>query len=241
MPSRAVILAAGDGDRLEHLTASLPKPLVHVAGRPLIAYTLEAVAAAGLEEILVVTGYREGELRAALRRSNLGPGLQFASNPRFREGSALSLAAGRDFCGAEPFLLLMADHMFSAGLLKRLLAAAASRPGDCLVAAHAPEGYSPAFLAEATRLRLENETVVELGKGIEPFDALDTGAFVFGPAAWKALDALPLNCELSDVCRELVRRRQLFVAGVTGSFWYDVDTPEDLAEAEALIAARVPA
>lgn len=240
-PLRAVILAAGDGGRLEHLTASLPKPLVQVAGRPLIAYTLDALAENDISDILVVTGYRERELRMALRESHLAAGLRFASNPRFREGSALSLRAARDFCGSEPFLLVMADHMFSGPLLGRLLAARNSRPGACIVAADSAGAHDPAYVAEATRLRLDGNAVVEIGKDLTAFDALDTGAFVLAGPAWEALHALPLNCELSDVCRELIRRGQLVAADVSGTFWYDVDTPEDLVAAEALITARASA
>lgn len=240
---RAVILAAGDGGRLEHLTASLPKPLVQVAGRPLIAYTLDALAASGVTEILVVTGYRERELRMALRESQLAAGLRFASNPRFREGSALSLRAARDFCGSEPFLLLMADHMFSGPLIARLLGARNSHPGacTCIVAADSAGAHDSAYVAEATALRLDGRGVVEIGKDLRAFDALDTGAFVLTDSVWSALDTLPLNCELSDVCRELIRRRELIAADVSGTFWYDVDTPEDLVAAEGLIAARASA
>jgi len=240
-PLRAVILAAGDGGRLEHLTAALPKPLVQVARRPLIAYTLDALAENGVSEILVVTGYRERELRIALRESDLAAGLRFASNPRYREGSALSLRAAREFCGSEPFLLVMADHMFSGQLLGRLAAAGRSRPGACIVAADAAGAHDPAYVAEATRLRLDGDTVLEIGKDLPAFDALDTGAFVLAPVVWNALDALPLNCELSDVCRELIRRDQLVAADVSGTFWYDVDTPEDLVAAEALVTARASA
>jgi choline kinase len=240
-PLRAVILAAGDGGRLEHLTASLPKPLVQVAGRPLIAYTFDALSENGVTEILVITGYRERELRMALRESHLAAGLRFASNPRFREGSALSLRAARDFSGSEPFLLLMADHMFSGPLIARLLGARNSHPGECIVAADSAGAHDPAYVAEATCLRVDGLAVAEIGKDLRAFDALDTGAFVLTDSVWGALDTLSPNCELSDVCRELIRRRELIAADVSGTFWYDVDTPEDLVAAESLIAARASA
>ncbi|MEJ5220904.1 MAG: sugar phosphate nucleotidyltransferase, partial [Tepidiforma sp.] len=63
---RAVILAAGDGGRLGHLTRERPKPLVEVAGRPIIAYTLDALAAAGIRDVAVILGYRAAQLGEAL-------------------------------------------------------------------------------------------------------------------------------------------------------------------------------
>ena len=60
---RAVILAAGDGGRLEPHTSALPKPLIPICGRPLIEFTLDALAETGVSEVVVVTGYREAQLR----------------------------------------------------------------------------------------------------------------------------------------------------------------------------------
>jgi len=54
----AVILAAGEGRRLEPLTNRRPKPMVPVANRPLLEHVVEAVAAAGIDRIALVVGYR---------------------------------------------------------------------------------------------------------------------------------------------------------------------------------------
>ena len=117
---RAVILAAGDGGRLGKRTAGIPKPLISAGGRPLIAYTLEALAENGIDDITVVTGYLGGQLRAGLAEGWHG-NLRFVANPRFTEGAALSLRAAREVAGASPFLLLMADHLLSAEIVAKLL------------------------------------------------------------------------------------------------------------------------
>ncbi|MPZ23422.1 MAG: NTP transferase domain-containing protein, partial [Dehalococcoidia bacterium] len=54
---RGVILAAGNGSRLGSLTANQPKALLEVGGRPLVDYTLDAMAEAGIDQVVVVTGY----------------------------------------------------------------------------------------------------------------------------------------------------------------------------------------
>jgi MurNAc alpha-1-phosphate uridylyltransferase len=69
---KAMILAAGRGNRLQPLTNNCPKPLLPVAGRPLIAYQIEALAAAGFTEIVINTAYKP-EMFPAL----LGDGSQF--------------------------------------------------------------------------------------------------------------------------------------------------------------------
>ncbi len=240
-PLRAVILAAGDGGRLRHLTAELPKPLVTVGGRPIVSYTIEALSAAGVREALVVTGYREAQVRQALAGAPGGLRLSFVTNPRYERGASLSLRAARAFCGDEPFLLLMADHLFSSELLAALMAAW-TPGGPCLVASDSSP-RDAAYVEEATRLALEPASpgtprmVRAIGKDVRAYDALDAGAFVVQPSAWEAMDAVPEDCELSDIGRELIRRRSLAAADVSGAFWYDVDTPDDLAAAETLLAS----
>ena len=116
---KAVILAAGLGTRFNDEFDGRPKPLVQLLDKPLIAYTLEALEEADVEEVLVVTGYRGEEVRTAVKSWYTGK-VSFVSNPRFHEGLSYSLAAAQSFCADDPFLLLMSDHVFSVELLKLL-------------------------------------------------------------------------------------------------------------------------
>jgi choline kinase len=232
---RAVILAAGLGRRIRPLGSPLPKPLLPVNGRALISYTLEALAATDVEEVVVVTGHQ-----AHLVTNALGEGadmaIRFASNPDYYGGSAGSLLAARDFCEDEPFLLLMSDHLFSPELLCLLLDSAET--AGATVAADFGR-YPAEYEEEATRLELDSDrrTVRAIGKGLDRWDALDTGAFVCTRETWSATAGLSAQANVNDVFSALARRELLFAADVTGAFWYDVDTPDDLAAAEAMLAA----
>lgn len=234
--TRALILAAGDGGRLGEYTADIPKPLVPVDGRPLISFTLEALAAAGIEEATVVVGYRSAQLVQALDEAGPGPRLEFVHNDRFHGGASLSLRAARPALRAEPFLLLMADHMLSAPILGRLLSSPRSERTSLVATdgSHWPSAYAD----EATRVRLVpgSRDVAAIGKALEPWDALDTGAFLLAPAAWEAVDAVPEDCELGVIFQELARRGELEAVDVSGAPWYDVDTEEDLAAVRRMVA-----
>ncbi len=63
----AVILAAGEGRRLEPLTNRRPKPMMPVANRPLLEHVVEAVSAAGIDRIVLVVGYRQERIRNHFR------------------------------------------------------------------------------------------------------------------------------------------------------------------------------
>ena len=235
---KAVVLAAGRGQRLSETGPTLPKPLVPLAGKPLVGHTLEALAEAGIERALVVTGHRERAVRQGAQEWARLP-LEFAANPRFHQGASYSLAAARDFCGEDPFLLVMCDHAFSPGLIAALLDSAATDPlGDtCRVAAdRSPR--TDAYADEATKLATDDGGhVTAIGKALPDWHALDAGAFVCSPAIWNAVTAAPDDCGLSDIFAVLARERRLGTVDVSGHFWYDIDTADDLREAERLFAA----
>jgi choline kinase len=230
-----VILAAGRGSRLPG-TLDVPKPLATLLGRPLIQYTFEALRACAVPEVLVVTGYRGLEVRDAAARSGSGLSLSFVTNAHWDAPASTSLRAAESWCGDEPFLLLMSDHVPSPAFLGRFLAAAPA--GLSSVAADFSE-HDERFVAEATLLALEGgRRVTTIGKGLPHFDAIDAGVFRLVPSAWDAVHASPERCELSAVFGLLARTHGLEAVDISGTFWYDIDTAEDLAAAAALLAER---
>jgi choline kinase len=229
------MLAAGDGGRLGAHTRSLPKPLVRLHGRRLVDYTLDALVAAGVTELVVVTGYREAQVIAALEKdAPAALALRFVTNVRHQAGASLSLRAARAACADDPFLLVMSDHLLSAPLLRKLVAAT---PPDRSAIAADYALRDAAYTDEATKLAVAADgSVTAIGKQIASWQALDTGAFLLRPSAWDAVDAVPEDCELSVIFGELARRGGLVAVDVSRAFWYDIDTAADLEAAAALLA-----
>ena len=94
MPLPAIILAAGRGERLRPLTDHTPKPLLKVRGKPLIEYHLEALAAAGVAQVVINTAWLEEQFPAALGDGSRW-GLQIRYSMEGREhGGALETAGG---------------------------------------------------------------------------------------------------------------------------------------------------
>src|SRR5262249_41564829 len=92
----AIILAAGVGKRLLAVSNGRPKCLVEIGGRSLLARLLESLVAAGVRDVVVVTGFGDEAVRGAIGDGPAGARLRYAFNPRFREGAILSLYAAKD-------------------------------------------------------------------------------------------------------------------------------------------------
>ncbi len=94
---RAVILAAGTGERMLPITSTTPKPLIHVKGTPLIARTLSLLADAGITDVVIVRGHL-GSQFDQLRRDF--PFVRFVENPHYAAGgNILSLATVKNLLG----------------------------------------------------------------------------------------------------------------------------------------------
>jgi len=224
------------------MLGAMPKPLVPLGGRPIIEYTLDAATGAGVDEVLVVTGYREDEVRDELTSIGRSFGLSFASNPDYERGASYSLRAARDFGREGPALLLMADHLLGAELLQALVTTHEALPGHASLVAADGHNRDALYTDEATKLALADgpfpREVTEIGKDLEHWDALDCGAFVLDPAAWDVIDGAPEDCELSTIFQMLAGSGDLLAADTSGMPWYDVDTPADLIAASQWLAAR---
>jgi 1L-myo-inositol 1-phosphate cytidylyltransferase len=232
--TQTIILAAGRGARLGGSAAEFSKPLVTVAGVPLVAHALAHAAASGCREAIVVIGHEGDRVRGAIE--SLAPSLAVrfvvSPNPAAPNGESLLMAEPH---AAGRFYLQMVDHLFAEPVLPRLTA----RPfgngtAGRLLIDRAPVNLD---LSDATKVRVNGDRVVAIGKAVDPWDAIDTGCFVLTRAVFPALRHV--NGEprtVSSAMRQLAERGALGVSELAGIRWVDVDTPEDHAEAERLAA-----
>jgi len=229
--NKGIILAAGDGDRLGSLTAIHPKVLLPVQGKPLIWYPIEAMAAAGVSDIAIVIGYLGDSVIEALGNGDgFGVRLQYIYNPDYLGENAVSVYRAREWAQGEPVVLCMGDHLIDGKIVKRLLDRQVFHETLCI-------DYAPADrldFAEATKVVVDSSGyITHIGKELAYWDALDTGVFLLTEKFLDAIDELfprlGTDVEISDVIRLLISRGHHFdTCDVSGCFWADVDTEEDL-------------
>ena len=231
--NQCLILAAGNGTRIRSVSRGLPKPLVDFRGMPILEHVIRRAHHAGIDRFVIVVGYRSDLIRSWFDGRSLGVSVTFVENPDYHKSNGISaLKAKPEIRGN--FLLLMADHIFEPQTARVLLR---QQPGPGEVILAVDPGIDRIFdLDDATKVRREGDRIVDIGKEIAHYDALDTGMFLCSPALFDRLESATKdgNCSLSDGMRQLAAERRLRALEIGEGQWQDLDTPEALAYAEGI-------
>ncbi|MBV8552825.1 MAG: NTP transferase domain-containing protein [Acidobacteriaceae bacterium] len=215
-------------------SGGLPKPLVPLHGVPLLAHVLLSACEAGVDEFVIVVGYRGQMIRDWFANHWVhNARITFVENSEYEKGNGSSVLKARQKLYG-PFLLLMADHIFEPCTARMLLNQALA-PGEVILATD--QKIDAVFdLDDATKVSCEGRGIADIGKELTSYNALDTGMFLCGPAVFRVLDLAAKKgaCSLSDGMRLLARDGKLLSFDIGGSHWQDVDTPEALAYAERI-------
>lgn len=223
---RAVILAAGRGQRLRDVTGDRPKCLMRIGDRTLLERQIQSLRRCGVADIVVVAGYHAEDVRR-----ECAPGIDLVINTRYESTNSLySLWLARDLL-TDGFVVLNCDVLFHDQLLWDLLTA---RDEDALLmAASGGQAYSD----EEMKIRVRSGCVAAIAKTL---DVADTDGENVGIAKFGRDGAAVLVGEMTGVLAEgglrewlprsfdrFARRRPLRVVETRGLPWTEVDFPED--------------
>jgi choline kinase len=236
--NQCLILAAGKGTRLRKASHGLPKPLVHFRGRPILEHIILGAHQAGINKFVIVVGYGSELIRLWFNKRFRGKvSVTWVDNADYEKQNGISALKAKGELD-ENFLLLMADHVFEPRTARVLLEQPLA-PGEVILAVD-PNIDGVFDLDDATKVRREGDRIVDIGKEIANYDALDTGMFLCSPALFDTLQSVVKddNCSLSDGMRQLAQDRCLRAMDIGEAGWQDLDTPEALANAESTFGAH---
>jgi len=229
-----LILAAGNGSRIASLSGSAPKPLVPLFGAPLLEHIVLSSHAAGIERFVIVVGYRADAIRRWLAERPLGDiSITLIENPDYHKANGVSALAARQEL-QDPFLLLMADHIFEPRTTRALLRESLAVNEVILGVDYNIDRIFD--LEDATKAKVQGNRIVAIGKDLLRYDALDTGMFLCSPTLFQRLESAKKNgdCSLSDGMRQLAQEGKLKAFDVGEGHWQDVDTPAAFAYTESI-------
>ena len=232
---KAVVLAAGQGRRIGASEKGKPKPLIRLLGLPLIVRSIFTLREAGIRDIIVVTGFKGDMIKEHLGDGRrFGVKISYADNPEWERGNAVSLLKARKFAG-ERFILVMSDHVFSPEIIKRLSHKRIQRGEAVLAVDKKPNEYVD--MEDATKVLIEGDRIVSIGKDLRKYNGVDCGAFLLTADIFSTIeDTLSDGKDtLNDVMDKVAKKGSLRAYDIGGEFWIDVDTEDALKTAERLL------
>ena len=246
-----VILAAGMAKRLRPLTDTKPKCLLKVGERTLLERTVAAMAAAGISEFVVVTGYRADQIRDFLENLEALDNLGFLGKPKFtylhnadyeHNNNIYSLWMSGQIVRGQEFLLMDSDILCDSAAVQRI----AQEPEAALAVNRHELGEEEMKVVVDAQMR-----ITEISKTCRPEDAMGESVGIekitadYSEALFRELDQMILNEGLIDIFYEraferLIPQGHTFrVIDTTDYFSYELDTPEDFHRAQELMPAEL--
>ncbi|MBA2505015.1 MAG: glucose-1-phosphate thymidylyltransferase [Thermoleophilaceae bacterium] len=233
---KGLILSGGKGTRLRPITHTSAKQLVPVANKPVLFYGIEAMAAAGIEEIgIIIAPETGGEIREVA-----GDGSQFGIAITYIEqdaplGLAHAVLTAEEFLAGSPFVMYLGDNLLRDGIVELVETFESSEPDAMILLTQVPdpENYGVA--------ELEGERVTKLVEKPErpTTDLALVGVYMFTPAILDAAKAIEPSArgelEITDAIQHLVDSGLRVDPHIVRGWWKDTGQVQDMLDANRLI------
>ena len=243
---KAVILAAGEGKRLRPITSTRPKPLIPIAGKPLLEYTILGLKAAGIDEILLIVGYKE-----QLIKDYFGNGIDkfdikidYITQEEYL-GTAHATGYAKDFVNNETFLMMYGDIIVDPIVFKEVVEKFNdTKPKGIisLIEVNNPQEYGIITLDSNGYVRkITEKPSPELNLG----NLASAGVFIFDSLIFKAIEMTEKSVrdeyEFTDSMEILIEELKGRIIGYTikDRFWSDIGLPWQLLDANNFILKDV--
>ena len=240
---KAVILAAGEGVRLQPITLTKPKHLIEIGGKPILAHGLNAVKASGINEVLIVVHYMADAIR-----DYFGDGERFGLKIEYAEQKGV-LGTGNAVSVVEPyveddFLLVYGDLLFTSEAVRKVLATHnEEKPAATMavVSVESPENYGVVELREEKYVK---RIVEKPNRGEAPTNLANAGIYVFSTEIFDKVKETSASArgewEITDAISFLLEEKKPVLAvKIPSGEWFDIGRPWDLLEANRWALLRM--
>jgi glucose-1-phosphate thymidylyltransferase len=239
---KGLILSGGKGTRLRPITHTSAKQLVPVANKPVLFYGIEAMAAAGVEEVGIIIAPETGEeiRQAAGDGSRFGVKIEYIVQDE-PLGLAHAVLTAEPFLGDSAFVMYLGDNLLQGGI-SDLVAAFREHGPDALILLTPvpdPENFGVAELAGAAPGEV-GRVVKLVEKPSEPAtDLALVGVYMFTPSIHDAARAIEPSgrgeLEITDAIQYLVDAGRRVEPHIVRGWWKDTGRLDDMLEANRLI------
>ena len=243
---KAIILAAGTGQRLRPLTDNLPKCLVEVEGEPILFRTLNTLAQYGIREVVIVVGHCADQVIEAVGHNFKGIDIKFVRAPQYdTTNNIVSLWEARQHCD-EDLLLIEGDVIFEGEALRRLLA----YDGNAMAVAPHRSWFSGTVIRQSADGKVTSMILgADQGTSFDYTDVFKTvniyrldGRFLrehYVPALSAEIARGNVDVYYESVLKDLIATgaAEFQAVDVGDRLWYEVDDYDDLETAGYIFAS----
>jgi bifunctional UDP-N-acetylglucosamine pyrophosphorylase/glucosamine-1-phosphate N-acetyltransferase len=239
---KAVVLAAGEGVRLQPITATRPKPLIKVGGKPILEHCLVALKDAGVDEALIVVHYMEDAIcRYFGDGEKLGLKIDYVKQEAMLgTGNAVSIIESRV---KDEFVIVNGDILFSTEAVMSVVDLHEKEKPAATMAAvpvENPEDYGIIELEEDKRVRC----IVEKPSNKEaPTNLANAGIYVFSMDIFDEIKKTSASArgewEITDAITQLSKEKTVLAVTISKDEWVDIGRPWNLLEANRWVLKRV--
>lgn len=231
---RCLIIAAGRGSRLSSRGDS--KPLIPLLGLSLIERVILTAKKHSLTDFYMVTGYNSEKVKQYLDRFSQSRNINIAhiTNEEWEKGNGISVLKAKKLLN-ENFILLMGDHVFDELILKKLKNERIADGEVILAVDHNIKTNKLVDVNDVTKVLVEDNRILDIGKNIKKYNAYDTGIFLCSPAIFSAIEESLHNdtTSLSGGIRVLASKGKAKAFDIKDDYWIDVDDEKTFKKAES--------
>ncbi|MCX6815800.1 MAG: sugar phosphate nucleotidyltransferase [Candidatus Aenigmarchaeota archaeon] len=229
---KIVILAAGKGVRMNHLTLDRPKPMIEIDNHPFLAYLFEIIHNSGFvdKDIGIVVGYKKEKIVDFLKSKNLKCKI---IEQKEQIGTAHAIGCAQRFVNKDNFLVIMADNIYSENDIMSI-----KKDDDfCYMAGYHHDD------PRRFGIIVEKDGFVE--KLVEkpdhpPSNMINTGLYKFTPEIFEAIKTIHKSprgeYEITDAIMLLAKKKKVRV--IHAKTWIDLGKPEDIEKVEEFLRKR---
>ncbi len=237
---KCLIIAAGNGLRL--MSRGESKPLVPLLGIPLIERVILTAHKAGLTDFYVVTGYNEEKINKHLELFSRARNISITTinNDDWKKENGISVLQAKDYL-KEKFILLMSDHIFDESILVKLIHQKIADDEIMLAVDYNLKDNKLVDINDVTKVDVQNNNIVDIGKNINKYNAFDTGIFLCSPVIFNAIEESSHNGanSLSDGIKLLASKQKAKTFDIQDSYWIDVDNESMFKKAETKLLSNL--
>lgn len=226
-----VILAAGLGSRLKHLTSDRPKAMVEVAGKPLIGHAFDFINAEKIENIYVIGGYAFEVLREYVEKN---PKVKLIKNLDFKKGSTLTIDKVIEEMD-DDFLLMNVDHIYPRAMFDKIHANMDSSKIIAMTDSDRELGM------DDMKVKTRGEGLIaQISKQLTDFELGYIGMTFIGREMladykknlYAVIEKTEGKANVEAVLDEMSNSFDIATLNLSGMGWHEVDTPEEREQAE---------